>query len=75
MKAIACPSCAAPMERRGFSRKPLGGLELDLCFACHAIWFDHMESAQLTPKAVIDLFAQIHQHHDQPPRTLADKLR
>lgn len=63
------------MERRGFSRKPHGGIELDLCFACHAIWFDHMESAQLTPKAVIDLFAQIHQHHDQPPRTLADRLR
>ena len=27
------------MERRGFSRKPRG-VDRDLCFACHAIWFD-----------------------------------
>lgn len=63
------------MERRGFSRKPHGGVDLDLCFACHAIWFDQFESAQLTPGAVLDLFGQIHEHHDQPPRPLGDALR
>lgn len=75
MKAIACPSCAAPMERHKFSRKPQGGVDLDLCFACHAIWFDQYESAQLTAGAVLDLFGQIHAHHDQPPRPLGDALR
>ena len=63
------------MERRAFSKKPDGGIELDLCFACHAIWFDQYESAQLTPGAVLDLFAQIHTHHGQPPRPLGEALR
>lgn len=63
------------MERRAFPRKPHGHLELDLCFACHCIWFDQYESSALTPGAVVDLFAQIHDHHDQPPRPLADGAR
>jgi hypothetical protein len=63
------------MERRAFARKPLGEVELDLCFACHAIWFDQYESAQLTPGAVIELFGQIHEHHDTPPRPLGDGVR
>ncbi len=63
------------MERRAFARKPDGGVQLDLCFACHAIWFDQYESAQLTPGAVLDLFKQIHAHHDQPPRPLGEALR
>jgi Zn-finger nucleic acid-binding protein len=69
----ACPSCAAPMQRRAFERKPLGTLDLDLCFACHGIWFDRYESAQLTPGAVIDLFREIHAHEDQPPRALGER--
>ena len=72
---IACPSCAAPMQRQAFTRKPLGELELDLCFACHAIWFDQYESAQLAPGSVIDLFRVIHEHNDQPARPLADSSR
>lgn len=63
------------MERRAFSRKSQGGVDLDLCFACHAIWFDQYESAQLTPGAVLDLFRQIHEHNDQPPRPLGETLR
>lgn len=63
------------MDVRLFARKGQGGVELDLCYACHAIWFDQYESAQLTPGAVIDLFRRIHEHHDQPPRPLGDRLR
>lgn len=63
------------MEQRLFDRKPHGKVELDICFGCHAIWFDQMESAQLTPAAVIELFRAIHAHHDQPPRPLGDLLR
>ena len=75
MSAVACPGCAGPMERRDFARKPLGGVELDICFDCHALWFDQLESAQLTPGAVLDLFRQIHEHHDRPARPLADRLK
>lgn len=75
MKVIACPSCAAPMERRLLARKPHGQVELDVCFGCNAIWFDQFESAALTPGAVLELFEAIHQNHDQPPRPLADVTR
>ena len=75
MTAIACPSCAAPMQRHTYPRKAQGGVDIDLCFACHAIWFDQYESAQLTPGAVLDLFREIHQHHDQPLRPLGDATR
>jgi len=62
------------MKRQLFARKPHGGLEIDLCFTCHGIWFDQYESAQLTPGAVMDLFRAIHEHHDQPPRPISDRM-
>jgi Zn-finger nucleic acid-binding protein len=73
--ARACPSCAAQMPRQSLERKPIGQVELDLCFNCHAIWFDQYESAQLTPGAVLELFRTIHEHRDAPRRTVADSLR
>lgn len=33
---------------------------VDVCWPCHLIWFDHLESTSLSPGAVIDLFRQIH---------------
>ena len=62
------------MELRGFARKPLGGIDLDVCFDCHAIWFDQLESAQLTPGAVLELFKAIRDHHDRPARPLGERL-
>lgn len=63
------------MIRRSFARKPHGTVEIDLCFACHVLWFDQYESAQLTPGAVIELFRAIHAHQDQAPRPLAEECR
>jgi hypothetical protein len=68
----ACPSCAAPMFTQAFARKPAGTLDLDICFACHAIWFDQFESAQLTPGAVLDLFRLIHERRNDALRPIAD---
>jgi hypothetical protein len=70
-----CPSCASPMSRQAFERKPLGQVELELCFDCHGLWFDQYESAQLTPGAVVDLFRTIHEHRDAATRPLADNMR
>jgi hypothetical protein len=75
MMTAGCPSCAAPMERRAFVRKPNGEVDLDLCFTCHAIWFDPFESTQLAPGSVIDLFKLIHENNDQHTRPLADSTR
>ena len=75
MKDIRCPGCGEEMDRRDFERKPLGTVELDICYGCQSIWFDQYESAQLTPGAVLQLFTDIHQHHDKPVRPLAQNLR
>lgn len=71
---IHCPGCRAPMKRHAFARKPEGELQLDICWDCHAIWFDHFESSALAPGAVIELFRRIHEHRESPPRPLGDGL-
>src|SRR5262249_30232221 len=58
-----------------FPRKPIGTLDLDICFTCRAIWFDQFESAQLTPGAIIELFRVINEPRDGPPRPLSDASR
>jgi hypothetical protein len=63
------------MQRRTFARKALGHVDLDMCFPCHAIWFDPYESTALTPGAVIALFREIQSHPEQPPRPLAERCR
>lgn len=62
------------MRRRELDRKPVGRVELDLCFDCHAIWFDQYESLQLTPGAVMTLFREIHEQPSRSARPLADRL-
>ena len=63
------------MEQRSFDRKPHGQVQLDVCFACHGIWFDQYESAALTPGAVIELFRMIHEKREHQPRPLADVMK
>lgn len=63
-----CPGCGTGMERRAFARKPHGTLDLDICWACHAIWFDRFESTALTPGAVLELFEAIDAHRQAPVR-------
>lgn len=58
--ALACPGCRAPMTAIELDRVPLGALTVDFCTHCHALWFDAMESLQLTPAATLTLFRTIH---------------
>lgn len=64
-----------PMQRETLDRKPLGTLDLDLCFDCQAIWFDAFESPQLTPGAVLQLFREIEARRAKSPRALGPVLR
>lgn len=59
------------MRRRAFAGRGVGPVDLDLCLDCQAIWFDAMESSQLTPGAVLELFDLIRQAQGQSPRPLA----
>ncbi|MCC6243597.1 MAG: hypothetical protein IT353_12200 [Gemmatimonadaceae bacterium] len=63
------------MESRHLARHLHGEVVIDVCWSCHAMWFDQFESTQLTPDAVLSLFRQIHEHGTQPPRPLALSLR
>ncbi len=72
---ISCPSCVAPMARQKLARRPAGELEVDTCHPCHLLWFDPYESTALTPGAVMELFRQIHGHHETLPRPVADNIR
>lgn len=51
-----------------------GTVELDLCFACHGIWFDPKENLKLTPAAVVELFRLLHAHRDDARQPLATKM-
>ena len=75
MTGLGCPNCSAPMARAEFLRRPQGIIELDICFPCHMIWFDQYESIQLAPGGVVELFRQIHEHHDEAPQPVAPSAR
>ncbi len=62
------------MEKKRFGRQPAGDVTIDVCWDCHALWFDQYESTSLTPRSVIDLFRLIHEHRDKPARTLGDVM-
>ena len=49
-------------------------IELDLCHACHGIWFDGNENLRMSPQGVIDLFGDLHQHRDDPQAPLASDM-
>lgn len=51
-----------------------GAVEIDFCFACHGLWFDHLENLKLAPEAIATLFKQMHQHRDDARTPLAHRL-
>jgi Zn-finger nucleic acid-binding protein len=55
-----CPNCHIGMESKSFERHLDGEVAVDLCFPCHVIWFDGLESVQLAPEGVLELFKVIH---------------
>jgi hypothetical protein len=71
---IPCPGCAQTMTKRALPNHDAGQVCLDLCYPCHAIWFDRNESVQLAPGAVIELFRDIHARQDEPRRALPERF-
>ena len=65
--ALVCPNCQQPMQAVDLERHDHAVMQIDLCFQCAGLWFDHLESVQLAPTAVIELFKSInqrlHEHH------------
>ncbi|QTD45677.1 zf-TFIIB domain-containing protein [Ottowia testudinis] len=67
----ACPSCRAPMQAQSVAAHHGATLELDLCHACHGIWFDGNENLRMAAGGVVDLFRHLHEHRDDPQMPLA----
>jgi hypothetical protein len=54
-----CPSCAHGMETLSLAGHGGAALEIDVCPACHAFWFDARESLHLSPASTLRLFTLI----------------
>lgn len=59
------------MEVLHLSNRLGGPVDIDVCWPCHVIWFDHLESTSLAPAAVIDLFKRIHAARDLGRNTVS----
>jgi Zn-finger nucleic acid-binding protein len=71
---VNCPNCSAPTDHVAMSGVHGPDIELDLCFACHVMWFDKRESIQLSPRGTLDLFRVLQEHRDDPRHALRNKL-
>lgn len=71
---VNCPNCTAPMNRHRFDSTDVRPLEVDVCYSCHAIWFDAHESARLSPDGVVDLFRFIHGKNGAATARLSAKM-
>lgn len=71
---LHCPSCAQAMRSLTLARYDGATLTIDLCTHCYVIWFDHGESTQLAPAAVIELFKEIHAHRSDQRNPLPQAL-
>ena len=69
-----CPSCAQQMQTIAVDSRTAGHIDIDVCTQCCVIWFDHADSAQLAPTAVVELFKIVNACSDKPRLPLAVAL-
>jgi len=69
-----CPSCGAAMQVGDFEHRAEGRVEVELCVDCRGLWFDALESAQLAPRGVIELFRVVQGARDRAERALASVM-
>jgi hypothetical protein len=55
-----CPNCATMMKLYTLPGHYGKNVAVDACHECHAIWFDQLESTQLSPDGVVELFRMVH---------------
>lgn len=60
--AIVCPSCSTSMTASVLASHIGSPVEIDVCWPCNMIWFDHLESTSLSAQSVMDFFRSIHNH-------------
>lgn len=68
-----CPNCDAPTDHLALEGVYGPEIEIDLCFACHLLWFDKRESIHLSPRGTLDLFRVLHEHRDDARHALRNR--
>jgi Zn-finger nucleic acid-binding protein len=58
--SMNCPGCPSTAAEQAFDKRLGGQVLLDVCHACHGVWFDAQESPQLSAAGVLQLFRQMH---------------
>lgn len=69
-----CPGCRMPMRRVDLERQHHGRVDVDLCNACQALWFDALESLHLSPGGTLALFRAIHEARPEARRALPARV-
>ncbi len=69
--AVRCPSCHGAMTPTAFRTHVDTALDIDICWPCHLVWFDHLESAAMSAQSVISLFQQIHDRRSEARRLVS----
>ena len=75
LSQMTCPSCSAEMTRLELSARLGSTLDIDLCEACRAIWFDRYEDLQMAPAATLKVFRLISERSGRPAMPLTGALR
>ena len=73
--ARPCPSCGDALLLRTLPGHHAGSVDIDFCFGCQGIWFDHQENLQLSPESIVAMFKEMHQHQGDRRGPLAGTLR
>ena len=70
-----CPSCAAAMTSLTLGARLGADVQVDLCPTCQVIWFDRLESVNLSPGSTLKLFRLIGERPQKSPAPLATLIK
>jgi len=73
--AMICPNCRAGMTTLTLTGHYGRSVAVDLCQACQAFWFDGLESLQLEPASVLELFRIVGEAGGGARAPLSDSAR
>jgi hypothetical protein len=72
---MTCPGCHAEMTNLALEGRLGTPLEIDLCPACRAMWFDQYEDLRMAPAATLKVFRIISEQSAAPAMPLTGALR
>jgi len=70
-----CPNCSTQMTRMTLDAHLSVPIEIDLCTACQAFWFDKYESLKLSAGSTLQLMKLIGEHSALRPALISNLLR